>query len=72
MAEQVETGGVMTFRYGREHQPVLDGKLKKDIEKAYARASERKKRERLRKSLWWILGIIIFLILIAAIFLWRT
>ncbi|MEK6892770.1 MAG: hypothetical protein AABX07_01065 [Nanoarchaeota archaeon] len=67
MAEEVQTGGIMSFRRFGEQQPALDPKRKKDIDEAYAAYYERKEEEKRRRRIRWIIGII-FLILIIGIY----
>ena len=58
MAEEVETGGLMRFRYTGE-QPKIKEEHKKEIEAAYVRADERKKKEKTRKRILIVLGILV-------------
>ncbi|MBM3232828.1 hypothetical protein FJZ18_01540 [Candidatus Pacearchaeota archaeon] len=69
MAEEVETGGLMRFRYSGE-QAKLSEKGKKDIEDAYKQADERKRKERRKRQALWILAILI-IISTLAYFLWK-
>lgn len=62
MAENVQTGGVMQFKYEKGHQSRLSEKERKEIAEAYERAAERKRRERRRKIIGW--GIAVLLILL--------
>lgn len=64
MAEEVETGGLMRFRYSGEHAKLSD-KDKKDIEEAYRKADERKRREKKKKHIIWTISILILILLIA-------
>ncbi len=69
MAEEVQTGGMKSFRRSGEQQPELDPERKEDIGAAYDAYYERKKEEKRRRRMLWILGIIIaLLILIAGIY----
>lgn len=63
MAEKVSTGGNMTFNYDKGHAPKLDERGRREIEEAYARAEERKRKERRNRI---ILGVVIALIVVAA------
>ena len=63
MAEEVETGGLMRFRYTGE-QPKIKEEHKKEIEAAYVRADERKRKEKARKRIILILSILILFICI--------
>lgn len=67
MAEEVETGGLMRFRYSGE-QSKLSEEKKKEIDAAYARADERKRKEKLRRRMLWIVGIIITIALIVSLY----
>ena len=58
MAEEVETGGLMRFRYSGEQTKLSEDK-KKEIERAYQEADERKRREKQQKILFLILGILV-------------
>ena len=63
MAENVQTGGLMSFRDSNERKELNDEK-KKEIREAYAIAEERRRKRRKEKAiLWVIIGIIIVLIL---------
>lgn len=62
MSEQVATGGLMTFRYQNDQKLQLDPEKRREIREAYAKADERKRKEKLKKRI--ILGIIIFTLLI--------
>lgn len=65
MAEDVSTGGLMKFRYGKADKPKIDEGLKREIEEAYGKYYERRaSEEKRRKLLWRLLGIIIFLIMV--------
>ena len=48
MAEEVETGGLMRFRYSGE-QAKLSDREKEEIKRAYHQADERKRREKARR-----------------------
>lgn len=64
MGENVESGGTIRFNYGRGERPKASENEKKEIEEAYARADERKQREkRNRQILWTIAGIIILIVI---------
>lgn len=65
MAEDVQTGGLMKFRYGKGEKPKINEDLKKDIRDAYGMYYERKAREeRRRKLLWLLVGLVILVALI--------
>ena len=63
MAESVQTGGVMQFRYEKQKQVPLDPYRRKAIEEGYAQADERKRKEKKNKIIFWIVVLIILLIL---------
>lgn len=69
MAENVQTGGVMQFRYSGE-KPKLSREERDDIEDAYEAAYERKREEKRRKRLLYILLILLGLIVLAFIIWW--
>lgn len=58
MGEDVETGGLMKFRYERGHQAKLSEYDKNEIRDAYAKAYERKVQERRNRIIFWIVGLI--------------
>ena len=69
MSEEVQTGGVMRFRYGKNDERKLSDSQKKEIDEAYARANERKAKEKRNKMIFWIVGGLIALILLG-ILIW--
>lgn len=65
MAENVQTGGVMQFRYsGGSQTQRLDAERKRLLEEGYRRAEERKRIERKRRKRNWLLVLVLFLILL--------
>jgi len=66
MAENVSTGGLRGFRHGKEDYN-LDNERKKEIEEAYLKYYERKEKERKRRIIWWIVGILIGLVIIGLV-----
>lgn len=58
MGEDVETGGLIKFRYEKGHQAKLSEYERNEIRDAYAKAEERKARERKNRIIFWILGLI--------------
>ncbi len=70
MAEDVSTGGLMKFRYEKERESKLSDVRKKEIREAYARADERKKREKRNRIIFWIIGLVglILLFVLTGIF----
>ena len=69
MAEEVQTGGVMQFKY-KDSAGKLDDERKDSIAKGYEQAEERKRleQERKRKRMIWISTAIILLIVIIILF----
>lgn len=63
MAEDVQTGGLMKFRHDGEYQPKLDDTRKQEIREAYAKADERKAREKRNKIIFWIVLAIVIIAL---------
>ena len=63
MAEDVQTGGFMSFRHGRGSNFKLDDKRKKEIQEAYAQFYERKALEKRNRTIFWILTSIALIIL---------
>jgi len=49
MIERVSTGGLMDFKYNKNHNLKLSKEEKSDIEKAYLNYDKRKKKEKIRK-----------------------
>lgn len=66
MAEEVQTGGIVRFRYDNQNQLKLTDKQKKEIEEAYKKADERKRKEKIRKKL---IVILIILVIISLVYL---
>lgn len=71
MGEDVETGGLMKFRYDKGSGRRMSDEERAEIRSAYLRAEERKARERRNRIIFWIVGIVIALAAGAAIFLSR-
>lgn len=69
MAEKVETGGLMSFRYGKGPRPRLSDEESKEIGDAYEKYYMRKKREKKKKIVMWVLVALVLLAILAAIFL---
>jgi hypothetical protein len=65
MAENVSTGGLMKFRYGKNEKPKISEDLKRDIQDAYGKYYERKAKElRNKRMLWLLAGLVILVALI--------
>ena len=57
--ERVHTGGLTEISYKWDEKFELDEDRGRDIQEAYVRADERKRRERL----YWVLGIIVAILI---------
>jgi hypothetical protein len=64
MAEEVNTGGLIRFQYGKDSSAKLSDSERNEIRGAYARADERKRKERLKR---WVIWIVIGLIVIGGL-----
>lgn len=64
MPENVETGGLMKFSYKQGEKQELSEQRKREIKEAYLKAGIRKDKEKRDKVVWWIIGIIIFILVI--------
>jgi len=70
MAEEVQTGGLVKFKYGKSDKGKISEDLKREIKGGYARYYERKEREiRNKKILLIIIGLI--LLILFGLALWR-
>lgn len=67
MAESVQTGGMMSFRYPRQRQVNINPELKKGIDEAYEDYYERKKEEKRRKRILWLILLILGIIIVSGI-----
>ncbi|MAG27104.1 hypothetical protein CMI47_16330 [Candidatus Pacearchaeota archaeon] len=63
MAERVQTGGTRVFDYRNEHRSKLGLKDKAGIRKGYAQYHDRRRRERIRKIVFWSIVILAVVIL---------
>lgn len=68
MAEEVQTGGVMQFKYEKKSKE-LDSERRNAIAEGYKQAEERKKRDKARKRAIWITTIILFVIVLGYFFI---
>ncbi len=68
MAEQVQTGGIMQFKYEKGNNPKLNEKQKKEIEDAYQQADERKRKEKIRKKIKTLIIVILIILFIIALY----
>ena len=69
MTEQVQTGGLMQFRYANQERTEIDPERRNDIEMGYAEANERKRKEKRNKIVFWIIIVLIFLLILGYILL---
>ena len=67
MAEEVSTGGLKSFRYSKV-KTELDEERKRAIAQGYEQYYERKTRERRNKLIFWIIGFILLLVIVSAVF----
>jgi hypothetical protein len=67
MVENVQTGGLKNFRRSGE-EPKLSDEQKKEIEDAYKRADERKAEEKRKRRIYWIIGFLILILIIAGVY----
>ncbi len=63
MPERVQTGGMKVFDYSKVERQRLSDKDKKELNEAYAKADERKKRDKRNKIVIWIIVILVLIIL---------
>ena len=63
MPERVNTGGVKSFDYSKLEDQKLSDNKKREIEDAYAKAAERKRREKRDRAVFWIIVILILIVL---------
>jgi hypothetical protein len=66
MAEEVNTGGLVRFRYDKGSEAKMSDSERSEIRDAYAWADERKRKEKLKR---WIIWVIVGLIVVGGIFL---
>lgn len=64
MAEEVNTGGLMRFKHDKGSEAKISESERNEIREAYARADERKRKEKLQRIIIWI---IVTLIVVGAI-----
>ncbi len=69
MAEDVSTGGLIKFRYEKGNETRLSDEKKNEIRNAYAAAEERKRREKIRRIVFWGIGIIV--LILASVLVWK-
>jgi len=63
MPERVNTGGVKSFDYSKLEKQNLSDKQRKEIRDAYAKAAERKAREKRNRIIIWIIVILVLIVL---------
>ena len=69
MSERVSTGGIKTFQYEKGHNPKLSTEEKLEIKEAYAKADERRRKEKRNRLIITIIAIVIILSIIFGIIL---
>lgn len=67
MVEQVQTGGLMKFDYRNVRQGELDSERKDAILHGYAKAYERKRKEKRSKIIFWLFLFLMILIILGYI-----
>jgi len=70
MAEEVGTGGLHKFRYEKGESSRLSEEKRKEIGEAYGKYYERRAREKRNRTIFWIIGIVI-LILLLGLMVWK-
>lgn len=68
MAEEVSTGGLVKFRYEKGSQPKLSDERREEIKDAYQIYYERRLREKKKRLMFWIIGLLVFLVLMGIFF----
>lgn len=61
MAEEVNTGGLHRFVRRKGEEPKLSEEQRRGFQEAYARADERKAREKRNKIVLWIVIVLVIL-----------
>lgn len=62
MAENVETGGLMKFNYGKLDKQQASERVKREIREAYEKAEERKEKEKRNRLIIWTFIIILIVV----------
>jgi hypothetical protein len=62
MAERVSTGGNMQFHYQKGHRPETSKEYKLEIEEAYNKYYDRRRKERKNQIIFWIVVAILILL----------
>lgn len=64
MAEEVSTGGLKSFRYGKGKDLKMSNEQKKEIDEAYGKYYERREKEKRNRTIFWVVaGLIVLLVL---------
>ncbi len=71
MAENVETGGLMKFNYGKLDKQQASDRIKREIREAYEKAEIRKAEDKKKIIIWWITGIVLFILIIGLLFYFK-
>lgn len=61
MAEEVNTGGLVRFRHDKDSEAKLSDSERNEIREAYAKADERKRKEKLQRLIIWIIVVLVVL-----------
>lgn len=69
MTEQVQTGGMMQFHYGRQREAELDPVRRNAIQIGYAEADERKRKEKKNRIIFWIIATLVVLLILGYVLL---
>ncbi|MEK6911087.1 MAG: hypothetical protein AABW82_04910 [Nanoarchaeota archaeon] len=64
MTENVETGGLMKFNYSKLDKQQASDRVKREIREAYEKAEIRKAEETKKMIIWWVVGIVLFILII--------
>jgi t-SNARE complex subunit (syntaxin) len=64
MPESVQTGGLKSFSYREGRRGKLNAMEKKEIEEAYAKADDRKARQKKMRVVIWLIIIAILLVVV--------
>jgi len=67
MVEDVQTGGIMQFKY-KGNNVKLDDERKSAIEEGYKQAEERKRIERKRKKIRWFGIVLVILVMLIGLY----
>ena len=71
MAERIQTGGLKIFDYRKSEKKNLTEEQKREIQEAYSKYDERKKREKTRRFILILLAIILLVAGILAFIIFK-